>query len=118
MSAHVPVQAPAGGAVSPLNGEFYAGGQFMACQFDMPKGYARKLGKLLRQLETHSINLASVRVTPCRVMIRYAGSSKEQEVFSGGHEQCKAYAGELLAKRQEWYLRQGLSIHPTELVHA
>jgi ribosomal protein S11 len=114
-----PTQAPKGGAVSPLNGEFYLGGQFMCNQFAMPKGYTKQLKRAVQK--THnSQNIATVTVSNtregARVMVRMAGETRQECVFLGTHDQCTEFARQLIAAKAEQCERQGLMAHPTELV--
>lgn len=112
---NIPTQAPKGGAMSPLNGEFYAGGQFMANQFDMPKGYKKLLKVVSARCEAKQLNIAEIRVAGGQVKTRDAGSVVEKSVFKGSHEQCVTFAQELMYRRSAWYAANGLAAHPTKV---
>jgi len=113
---NVPTQAPKGGATSPLNGEFYAGGQFMCNQFDMPKGYTKHLKRAVEKRSAKSANIAQIMVTAVRVLVRMAGDSRNDCVFSGSREQCIEFAHQLIAAKAAKSEREGVMTHPTELV--
>lgn len=115
---NAPTQAPAGGATSPLNGEFYKGGQFMCNQFAMPKGYTKHLKRAADKRTSKTQNIAAVTVTAARVLVRMAGEQRQECVFSGTHEQCAEFARQLIAAKAAQCERQGVMIHPTELVMA
>lgn len=113
---NAPTQAPAGGAISPLNGEFYKGGQFMCNQFAMPKGYTKHLKRAADKSTPRTRNIAQITVTVCRVLIRMAGEHREDCVFSGSREQCVEFAHQLIAAKCAQAERAGVAPHPTELV--
>ncbi len=115
---NAPTQAPKGGATSPLNGEFYLGGQFMCNQFDMPKGYTKHLKRAADKRTSKTQNIAAVTVTAVRVLVRMAGEQRQECVFSGTHEQCAEFARQLIAAKSAQCERQGVMVHPTELVMA
>jgi len=115
---HAPIQAPKGGAVSPLNGEFYEGGQFMATQFDMPKSYKKKIKDIVRR--TESKNIASVTAKrgmsgEFNVSKRMAGSDRSEIVFSGTEDQARHFMDELVSEKAKAAIRGGLQPHPTEV---
>lgn len=115
---HAPIQAPKGGAVSPLNGEFYDGGQFMATQFDMPKSYKKKIKDIVRR--TESKNIASLTAKrgmsgEFSVSKRMAGSDRSEVVFSGTEDQAKHFMDELVSEKARAANRAGLQPHPTEV---
>ncbi len=74
---NAPTQAPAGGAVSPLNGEFYKGGQFMCNQFAMPKGYTKHLKRAVEKRT--------------RIVNGYLAASKLQAQMYTGADQYITY---------------------------
>lgn len=115
---HAPIQAPKGGAISPLNGEFYEGGQFMATQFDMPKSYKKKIKDIVRR--TESKNIASVTAKrgmsgEFNVSKRMAGSDRSEIVFSGTEDQARHFMDELVSEKAKAAIRGGLQPHPTEV---
>jgi hypothetical protein len=111
-----PTHAPKGGATSPLNGEFYEGGQFMCNQFAMPKGYTKFLKIAVEKRTAKTDNIANITVTDNSVLIRMAGETKQDRVFSGSKTQCAEFARQLLAKKAEKAIRHGVLAHPTELI--
>lgn len=113
---NAPTQAPKGGATSPLNGEFYLGGQFMCNQFDMPKGYTKHLTRAVNKRTSKTQNIAAVTVTQSSVLVRMAGEQRQDCVFSGSREQCGEFARQLIAAKAAQCERQGVMVHPTELV--
>lgn len=113
---NAPTQAPKGGAVSPLNGEFYAGGQFMCNQFDMPKGYTKHLKRAIERRTSKTQNIAQITATKVRVLVRMAGEQRDECVFSGSPAQNAEFARQLLAAKAAMYERQGVAAHPTALV--
>lgn len=115
---NAPTQAPAGGAVSPLNGEFYKGGQFMCNQFAMPKGYTKHLRQAVSKRGKNTGNIACITVKASSVLIRMAGDNRADWVFSGTHEQCMEFARQLLAAKEAQARSAGVMPHPTELVVA
>ena len=115
---NAPNQAPKGGATSPLNGDFYKGGQFMCNQFDMPKGYAKHLKRAANKRTCKTQNIATVTVTSDRVLVKMAGDHRQDCVFFGTHEQCSEFARQLIAAKAAQCERQGLMAHPTGLVGA
>jgi hypothetical protein len=115
---NAPTQAPAGGAVSPLNGEFYKGGQFMCNQFAMPKGYTKHLKRAVEKRTSKTQNIAAITVTAARVLVRMASEQREDCVFSGTREQCLEFANQLIAAKNAQAERAGVVPHPTELISA
>jgi hypothetical protein len=115
---NAPTQAPKGGAVSPLNGEFYKGGQFMCNQFDMPKGYIKHLKRAVEKRTSKTQNIALITVTAVRVLVLMAGEKRQECVFSGSIEQCSEFARQLIAAKAAQAEREGVMVHPTELVFA
>jgi hypothetical protein len=113
---NVPTQAPVGGATSPLNGEFYKGGQFMCNQWAMPKGYKKHLKRAAEKRTNKTRNIAAVTVTSGQVLIRMAGESAKACVFNGTNDQCAEFARQLIAAKAAQDERQGFRVHPTELV--
>lgn len=114
---NAPTQAPAGGAISPLNGEFYEGGQFMCNQFAMPKGYGRQLKKAANKCTAKTSNIAQIFVTDVHVVVRMAGEQRGEAVFKGSREQCAAFAAMLMDAKREQATAQGVAAHPTEVVN-
>lgn len=119
LKANAPTRAPKGGAISHLNGERYEGGQFMATQYDMPKGYKKKVSDVARK--TEGANIRSLTIKPGmsgqhHVYKLMAGESKPVSVFSGTAEQAKIFAQDLLSAKAEQYRKKGLVPHPTELI--
>lgn len=112
----IAIQAPAGGAISPLNGEFYKGGQFMCNQVGMPKGYGKKLACAANTRTAKTRNIAEVTVTQFRVLIRMAGEKNAFCVFSGNRAQNLEFAKLLLALKAARAEKDGIVPHPTELV--
>lgn len=108
------LQAPAGGAISPLNGEFYKGGQFMCNQFDMPKGCKQKIKKIVDKTALKD-NWREISVTAGAVRITTV-TERTSVVFRGSGEEAAIFAKTLLDKKAEWYLAQGLVPHPTVLL--
>ena len=111
-----PTHAPKGGATSPLNGEFYKGGQFMCNQLAMPKGYKKHLKRASEKRTNKTQNIAAVTVTSGQVLIRMAGESAKACVFTGTNDQCAEFARQLIAAKAAQCERQGFMVHPTELV--
>ena len=111
-----PIQAPKGGATSPLNGEFYAGGQFMCNQFDMPKGYAKLLKRAADKRTSKTQNIATITVTESRVLVRMAGEQRNECIFDGTRDQCAEFAKLLIRAKAQQNEASGLLPHPTELV--
>lgn len=114
---NAPTQAPKGGAISPLNGEFYEGGQFMCNQFAMPKGYTKQLKKAAAKRTSKTLNIAQIFVASGNVKVRMAGDHGAETVFQGSHEQCTAFAEMLLNAKRLQAEELGEMAHPTELVH-
>ena len=113
---NAPTQAPAGGAISPLNGEFYEGGQFMCNQFAMPKGYTKHLKRAAAKRTVKTDNIAQIFVAGAHVAVRMAGESRCEVVFHGSGDQCKTFAGLLKQAKQDQAAAQGIAVHPTEIV--
>lgn len=110
--SEVAIQAPKGGAVSPLNNEFYKGGQFMCAQVGMPKGYRSKV----KTMVDINRNIATITVTECRVMIQFAGDARGQCAFSGTKDQCEYFAKMVIELKSERLIREGFVPHPTRLL--
>lgn len=117
-TATVATQAPQGGATSPLNGEFYKGGQFMCTQVGMPKGYRQKLTKAVEKRTAKTRNIAEITVNPDRVVIRMAGEMRTDCVFRGAYDQCVEFARQLVAAKVAIAEREFVMPHPTNVVFA
>ena len=110
-----PNQAPAGGAISNVNRQFYDGGQFMPVT-----GLACGLKKKAKKwADARRDYWAELRVDRGLVIARVAGTDRliylNQWKLNGPGE-AEAFAAEVLRLRGEWYTARGLQPHPTQLV--
>lgn len=107
-------RAPKGGMVSPLNGEFYEGGQFLA-NTPLPKGVDRKAVRL-----AGSGKVATIKIAPgyrdYSVSLRRAGEQRKQFVFSGGRDECVAFAERIVTAQNDDLRARGLDPHQTKIL--
>lgn len=104
-------QAPAGGAISPVNNQFYEGGQFIP-----DTGLYCGLGKKARRHRHIDRNWSDIVITQTLfVYARYAGSGYEKYLVKspfGSIEEASAFVAEVLKIRGEEYRRQGAVAPP------
>lgn len=105
------IQAPAGGAVSSVNGEFYEGGEFMPItgEFCGAKRDAKK------KADKFTGNWAEIAVSRMgSVMVRIAGQWRYKALARySTNEEATAFAVEVVRIRAEKNLAQGIQAHPT-----
>lgn len=116
-------RAPKGGIVSPLNGEFYEGGQFLATS-PLPKAGKRRIKRIVAEQR----NIASIVIRPvsainpvrairdeaCCVVYR-AGDWRGSSEFFGTNDDCRAFADELIKAAAADKRSRGFQPHPTRL---
>ena len=112
---NAPIQAPKAGIVSPLNGEFYKGGQFTPSEVGWPKGASRKLAKALSVSGSKSRNIARIIIKAGWVRLVFAGESREKWVFSGSDAECREFAERFILEKAKQYRESGFEPHPTEI---
>ena len=113
-------QAPKGGMISPLNNEFYEGGQFMP-SIGLPKSIKRKALKVVHFQTSETSNIAEIIVNESTagkyaVNYRMAGFNQIKPAFFGTKEECVAFATFVLEEKAAWYESNNLMNHPTKFV--
>lgn len=112
-------QAPVGGAISPVNDQFYEGGQFMPdtglwCGI---KKKAKRFAQVDRNWSDLKIQKAYSR-KGYFVIVKYAGVRYEKYLNKNPIEsldEAKAFAEEVLRLRGAEYEKRGFVPHPTRL---
>lgn len=112
-------QAPKGGAVSTLNGDFYEGGQFMP-NLGLPKGTKRKIHQVVHFRTAETDNIAEIKVNSGDggryfVAYRMAGQIRYSYPFFGTKDECILFAQKVLSEKATRNESQGLMAHPTKL---
>ena len=114
-------QAPAGGAVSTVNGQYYKGGQWLpeTGLFCGAKRSAKKWAKLTSE------NWAEISVESnfpqVRTVFIQDGQRKSRKFYLvktafASRDEAVAFACEAIRLRSAEYVAQGFAPHPTEIV--
>lgn len=111
-------RAPVGGVVSPLNKEFYEGGQFLPTQ-PLPKGGMHRIKRLL--CDERNVSKVTVKTTgtkSCCWVWRVGGGYKTslgKPEIAGTRDECLVFAEALIEELRRRDIRKGLMPHPTDL---
>ena len=117
----VHIKAPAGGATSNVNGDFYKGGRFMPVN-GLSCGALRKVKKVA---DTETRNWAAIKVEMVSsgavyVRFMYAGDNTftrlDNKFRFGTYDEAVQFAEALLDARSKKYIDEGLLPHPTEII--
>lgn len=117
------IQAPAGGAISPVNRQFYEGGQFMPDTglFCGIKKKARRFARVDQNWASITVRRAFGNRVGFFCVARYASSKYEKYLNSkpfDSHEEAVEFAEEVIRLRSETYSKSGFQPHPTQLITA
>lgn len=111
------IQAPVGGAVSPVNDKLYLGGQFMPDTGE----YCGAKKRAKKHASAEGENWAEVIVRGAFVYYRPAGMNLSKPVEKKPFESqaaAVAFAEEVIRLRAEAYRKRGFQPHPTGLIIA
>ncbi len=114
-------QAPVGGTISPVNNQFYEGGQFIPDTglFCGIKKKAKRFARIDRNWSDLFIRPAYRPMNGYFIIAKYASSTYEKYLNSNpieSFDEAKAFADEVLKLRGAEYEKQGFVPHPTRLV--